>query len=135
MKGRKEADNTGDKASAFMESRRQELNRLSDNGTFVPEICSEFPPNTRAFGSRFVDTIKLDDQGDYRRKSRLVTNNHNDEGFTTIETRAPTLKRCSQIILPALAASDDAFIVFIRDVTQAYVQFTSSLERNVYITA
>lgn len=118
----------------FIKSRKQELKGLLMNGTFLPMDRAEIPHNTRVFGSRFVDELKRAERG-LRRKSRLVAQNYSDEGATQIPTKAPTIQRATQRLVMSLAASIEDMTPFIRDVTQAYVQSRSKLERDVYIKA
>lgn len=118
----------------FEKSRRQELDGLIKNGTFIPVDKKDIPEGARVFGSRFIDEIKRAGQGQ-RRKSRLVAQNYSDEAATTIATRAPTVQRSSQRLLLSLAISVDGMTAFSRDITQAYIQSDRNLERDVFIKA
>ena len=118
----------------FKDARHTELTGLIENGTFTPIPRQSIPTGTRIFGSRFIDEIKRAGTG-MRKKSMLVAQNYQDVGSTRIATKAPTVNRFSQRILLALAPSFDNMQVFTRDITQAYVQSTTYLERPVYISA
>lgn len=116
----------------LLRSRAQELNGLIKDGTFAPVKTKDIDGNPRIFGSRFVDEIKR--VGDHmRRKSRLVAQNYSDEGASTIATKAPTVQRFSQRVALSIAASMKDLTMYTRDVTQAYVQSKTHLERPVYI--
>ena len=77
---------------AFKESRKAELDGLLNDGTFVPVHESTLKTNTGIFGSRFIDELKK--VGDkLKQKSRLIAQNYEDQGATTIATKAPTVQR------------------------------------------
>ena len=88
----------------------------------------------RVFGCRFIDELKK--VGDrIRKKSRLVAHNYADEDTTSIATKAPTVQRFSQRVALCIGASLPRLKGFARDVTQAYIQSNTKLERVVYIKA
>ena len=118
----------------FEEARQQELKGLLDNETFIAVSRNEVPDGVRIFGSRFIDELKRSGSGT-RKKSRLVAQNYQDVDAGKISTKAPTVNRFSQRLLLALAPSIPKTRVFSRDITQAYVQSNTKLERQVYIKA
>lgn len=103
-----------------------------DNGTFLPVPEDSVPANTRVFGSRFVDELKRVDLGTLF-KSRLVAQNYGDEGAAGIAPKAPTVQSFSQRLMFLLAASVMGTKPFLRDISQAYLQSDTSLEREVCI--
>ena len=107
---------------------------MINDGTFIPVKASTLEPNTRIFGSRFVDELKKVGD-DLRKKSRLIAQNYADEGAATIPTKAPTVQRFSQRIALSIAASISHMNTYTRDITQAYIQSQTQLERDVYIKA
>ena len=66
-------------------------------------------------------------------KSRLVVQGYNDEGKRDILTQSPTIQRCSQRVILALAPAliDQGMSVELRDITQAYPQAQTELFRTV----
>ena len=120
--------------AAFAQPRRDELDGLLKDGTFVPVKLSNVPESSRIFGSRFVDEIKKVGKG-LRKKSRLVAQNYADNDAASIATKAPTVQRFSQRVALSIAASLPTLVPYVRDVTQAYVQAHTNLERRVFIRA
>lgn len=104
------------------------------NGTFIPTRREDLPHCTRTFGSRFIDELKGSSEH-IRHKRRLIVQNFQDRDTTTIATKAQTVKRYSKRLLFSLAASLPHVKVFTRDITQAYIQSPTPLERSVYIYA
>jgi hypothetical protein len=66
-------------------------------------------------------------------KSRLVIQAYNDEGKEMILTQSPTIQRASQRLImalaPSLLKSPQKIKLFLRDITQAYVQSTTPVNR------
>jgi len=102
-------------------------------GTF--EVVSKWtvPDNCRVYGSRWVDCIKRSTDGKEHEKSRLVAQNFRDKGATGISTKSPTVSRMGQRIAIATAAMFPERTSYVRDISQAYLQSESELERLVYL--
>ena len=84
----------------------------------------------RLFNSRLVDEIKGKATNTLYKKSRLVIQVYNDKGKEEILTQSPTIQRVSQRLLLALAPSlKGKAKLYLRDITQAYVQSTTTLNR------
>ncbi len=117
----------------FDSSRKKELLGLAEKGTFsiVPASTAE---GHRIFGSRFVDTVKNEGTPDAFEKSRLVVQafNDNKHGFLT---HSPTVQRSSQRLLLAVHAMDPSLQIFTRDVTQAYTQSSTRINRPIFVRA
>jgi hypothetical protein len=64
-------------------------------------------------------------------KSRLVIQGYNDDGKEVILTQSPTIQRASQRVIVALAPSlmKNGMAVYLRDITQAYTQSETRLQR------
>lgn len=92
-----------------------------NEGTFVVTNKAYIPNDELIFGSRFVDDIKRAGKL-LRNNSRLVVQNYSYIVVERIATKAPTVHRASQRWFLTLAASHPHMTVYIRDVTQAYVQ-------------
>lgn len=70
------------------------------------------------------------------KKSRLVVQGFNDMGKRTILTQAPTIQRVSQRLLLCLfVIIKPRLQILLRDISQAYVQSTSFLNREFFVKA
>jgi hypothetical protein len=120
----------------FKESRKKEINDLLERGAFQIVSSADVPPEIRIFNSRFVDEIKHPGTPDAYEKSRLIVQAYNDHGKEMILTQSPTIQRMSQRLILALTAtlmnSISGTNLYLRDVTQAYVQSTTKLNREFY---
>ena len=70
-----------------------------------------------------------------REKSRLVVQGHNDHEKRFILTQSPTIQRCSQRLLIALAPTlvkEYGMTLALRDITQAYTQSHTPLNREFW---
>ena len=68
-------------------------------------------------------------------KSRLVVQAYNDEEKSIVLTQSPTIQRVSQRIILAIAPMMAVYSVSLnlRDISQAYVQSTTLLNRDFYV--
>jgi hypothetical protein len=124
-----------DSAVDWTESREREISGLQEQQMFEVVPRSSVPEGTRIFGTRWVDTMKSTPQGSIR-KSRLVAQNYNDKDSAEIPTRAPTISKAALRVVVATAASmRKTNRAYLRDITQAYTQAESALERAVYLEA
>ncbi|EED15826.1 conserved hypothetical protein [Talaromyces stipitatus ATCC 10500] len=115
----------------FELSAMAEIDGLIANGTF--KIIHREDLDLRAvriFNSRLVNEIKGKNEEPYE-KSRLVIQGYNDAGKTGILTQAPTIQRASQRLIVSLIATLIlmGMVVDLRDITQAYTQSKSKLQR------
>lgn len=118
----------------FQESRRKEISSLLGKGVFQLIQINDVPKGAKIFNSRLVDEVKGKETASPYEKSRLVIQAYNDKGKTSILTQSPTIQRMSQRALLALAPSlvEQGMFVRLRDITQAYPQSTSKLNRLIY---
>lgn len=70
-----------------------------------------------------------------RKKSRLIAQNYQNQGATGIPMKTPTVKRFHQRPIIYLAPSFHDMKIYTRDVEQAYVQRSTTLERPVFTNA
>ena len=95
------------------------------------------PIGTRIFNSRFVDEVKNSGTDRAYEKSRIVVQAYNDSEKHIVLTQSPTIQRVSQRLILSIAAitiaTNSDTHLFLRDITQAYVQSTSKLNREFYI--
>jgi hypothetical protein len=121
----------------YVESRQKEINGLLEMGVFEIINVNDVPPGTRIFGSRFVDEVKNIGTEKAFEKSRLVIKAFNDNGKNQVLTQSPTIQRMSQRIILALTPTFQArgMELYLRDITQAYVQSTTNINRQFYARA
>lgn len=124
---------TMQKSSNFVDSRRKEMEGLLENGGF--EIISEqdIPKGALIFKTRFVDKIKHNSTPDAYHKSCLIFQAYNDDNKHNILTQAPTIQRVSQRILLCCATLITNAKVALRDISQAYTQSTTQIQRNTFV--
>jgi hypothetical protein len=113
-------------------SRQKELNGLLEKGVF--EICnlSDIPQGVRLFNSRFVDEVKFLGTSKAFEKSRLVVQAYDDQEKKLVLTQSPTIQRVSQRLILCIAAMGQHEL-YLRDISQAYVQSTTNLNREFYV--
>lgn len=116
----------------FTESRAAEINGLIEKGVFEIVPLSAVPAGTRLFTSRFVDQIKAPGTPKEHEKSRLVVRAYQDHEKERVLVQSPTIQRASQRLILALAATL-RYGLYLRDITQAYTQSTTTLNRPFYV--
>ncbi len=120
--------------STFAESRRKEINDLLKRQIFELIIISKMLKNVRIFNFRCVDEIKHSDISQAYEKSRLVIQTYNDHEKTLMLTQAFTIQRMSQRIILAITASiNENHHLYLRNITQIYIQSKSFLNRMFFI--
>jgi hypothetical protein len=120
----------------FTDSRRKEINGLLEKGVFAVVTDSDVPQGVRIFNSRFVDEIKHPGTDKAFEKSRLVVQAYNDQGKDLVLTQSPTIQRVSQRIILALTPAlqqAKSVALYLRDISQAYVQSDTFLSRDIFI--
>ena len=118
----------------FEISGRTEIDNLLARGVFKFELYDPIKhAKLRIFDSRMVNEIKGKETATPYEKSRLVIRGYNDEGKSFILTQSPTIQRASQRLMLAIAPClfQRGIILWIRDITQAYVQSQTSLQRTI----
>ena len=117
----------------FEASATQEIDNLLARGVFrFEEFDEDKHGGIRVFTTRLVNEVKGKTTQPYE-KSRLVVAGHSDEEKHTILTQSPTIQRSSQRLITSLATPliRRGYKLAIRDITQAYVQATSDLNRPI----
>lgn len=122
----------------FAASRQKEVMGLLEKKVFELVGVSQVPPGIRIFNARFVDEIKNEGTDKAFEKSRLVVQAYNDHEKDQVFTQSPTIQRVSQRLIVCLATmlrdhAINPMKLYLRDVTQAYVQSTSNLNRDFYV--
>ena len=116
----------------FEASDKQEINDLINEGVFRFETYDESKhAEFRIFKSRMVHEIKGKATNAPYEKSRLVIQGYQDDGKRIILTQSPTIQRASQRLIVALAPTliKSGCNLWLRDITQAYVQSETKLNR------
>lgn len=118
----------------FEESDKMEVDDLIGRGVFRFERWSRTRHGEhRLFKSRMVREVKGKTTKPYE-KSRLIIQGYNDENKDSILTQSPTIQRMSQRTILAIAPSlirDNGMSLMLRDITQAYPQSKSELQRTI----
>ena len=117
----------------FEQSQQMEIDSLIARGVFDFVQFNPAIHRGRIFNSRLVNEVKGKTTSTPYEKSRLVIQAYNDAGKGQILTQSPTIQRVSQRLIVALAPSlvRRGISLFSRDITQAYVQSTTLLNRQV----
>ena len=128
-------DNDTDTRGNFVNSRHAEVMGLIEKGVFEEVDPGEIPEGTRIFNSRFVDEVKHSGTPKAFEKSRLVVQAYNDREKDLVLTQSPTIQRVSQRIILCVAALNlgQNTKLYLRDISQAYVQSVTRLNRNFFI--
>jgi hypothetical protein len=116
----------------FERSQQQEIDGLIARGVFeFVQYDPDKHSGVRIFNSRLVNEVKGKATSTPFEKSRLVIQAYNDEGKEVILTQSPTIQRASQRVIIAIAPSliRQGIRLYLRDITQAYVQSTTTLNR------
>ncbi|HEY2455482.1 MAG TPA: hypothetical protein VGI71_23255 [Scandinavium sp.] len=121
----------------FELSDKKEIDTLISNGVFrFEQYDATKHGKPRIFESRLVREIKGKATDTPYEKSRLVIQGYQDNGKSMILTQSPTIQRASQRVIMTLAPSlmklpDRKISLWLRDITQAYVQSQTKLNRLV----
>lgn len=107
---------------------------LVKDGKFIPVPRSEIPEGHSIFGSRFINELKCVGEA-LIKKSRLIAQNYADDGAISNASSAPTVQKLSQRVLISIAAAFPELRTFVRDITQAYLQARTQVERLLFISA
>lgn len=121
-----------DPGEPFEASDRKEIEGLLARGAFDFEQFDHGKHGgKRVFKSRMVREVKGQSTSTPFEKSRLVIQAYNDDGKQFILTQSPTIQRSSQRIIVALAPTflKENCHLWLRDITQAYIQSATELQR------
>ena len=119
--------------TSFMKSRQKKLNELLEKNVFKIVFIQFISKDIRIFNSRFVDKIKHIKIANVYEKSRLIIQIYNDRKKTNIFTQVSIIQRMSQRFILALIASSSHLNLYLRDITQTYVQFTTFFNQQFYV--
>ncbi len=120
----------------YTASKQTEIAGLLEKEVFKVVTTEDIPSHARIFNSRFSDEIMNPGTDKAYEKSRLVVQAYNDKDKNLVLTHSPTIQQVSRRLIVDLAAmfqDNDKIKLSLRDITQAYVQSTSNLNRDFYI--
>lgn len=118
--------------TSFREFMKKEINDLLDRDVFEIISLIDVPHEIRIFNSRFVNKIKHFGTSEAYEKFRLIVQTYNDHDKKMILTQSSTIQRMSQRLILALAVTLLHLKLYLRDVTQIYVQSITKLNREFY---
>ncbi len=119
--------------SLFTASRAKEIVELLKKGVFVSVNRDDVSIDIRIFNSRFVNEIKHSGTEKAFEKSRLVMQAFKDQNKTLVLTQSSTIQRVSQRLILCLATMFSHMKLYLRNITQVYVQSAISLNRDFYV--
>jgi hypothetical protein len=118
----------------YENSRQVKVAGLLEKGIFEVTPRSQVPKEVRIFNSRFVNEIKNKGTEREFKKSRLVVQAYNNGEKYMVLIQSPTIQYISQrIILSIAAIITDTTELYLHNISQAYVQSTTLLNRNFYV--
>ncbi len=120
--------------STFTASRAKEIVKLLKKEVFESINKDDVSTDVRIFSSRFVNEIKHSGTEKDFEKSRLVMQAFKNQNKILVLTQSFTIQRISQRLILCLTVMFNLEMnLYLRDITQAYVQSTTSLNRDFYV--
>jgi hypothetical protein len=120
--------------SSFIASRQQKIVELLEKDVFLSVNRADVFFDVRIFNFRFVNEIKHSDIDKTFEKFRLIVQAFKDQNKILVLTQSSIIQRISQRLIICLAVTFSSSMKFyLRDITQAYVQFRSILNRDFYV--
>jgi hypothetical protein len=117
----------------FAAFRQKEINDLIEKDVFQSIKTNDVSFDVRIFNFRFVDEIKHLDTDKAFEKSRLVVQTFNDQNKNLVLTQSSTIQRVSQRLIVCLIVVFSKMNLYLRDITQTYVQSITSLNRDFFV--
>jgi hypothetical protein len=118
--------------SSFIASRQQKIAELLEKDVFLSVNKADVFSDVRIFSFRFVNEIKHSSIDKAFEKFRLVVQAFKNQNKTFVLTQSSIIQRVSQRLIIYLAVIL-SMKLYLRDITQAYVQFRSILNRDFYV--
>jgi hypothetical protein len=119
--------------SSFIASRQKKIAGLLEKGVFISVNKENVSTDVRIFSSRFVNEIKHLEIEKAFEKFRLVIQAFNDQNKTLVLTQSSIIQRVSQRLIICLVVSLSQMKLYLRDITQVYVQSRFNLNRDFYV--
>jgi hypothetical protein len=124
---------TDSTVSRFIASRQQKIAELLEKEIFLSVNRVDVLSDVRIFNFRFVNEIKHSSIDKAFEKFRLVVQAFKNQNKIMILTQASIIQRINQRLIICLAATLSQMKLYLRDITQIYVQSRSILNRNFYV--
>jgi hypothetical protein len=118
--------------SSFIAFRQKEIVELLEKGVFISVNKKNVSIDVRIFSFRFVNEIKHSETEKAFEKFRLVIQAFNDQNMILVLTQSSIIQRVSQRLIICLAATL-SMKLYLRDITQTYVQSRFNLNRDFYV--
>ncbi len=119
--------------SQFASFRQTEINDLIEKNVFQSISKNDVSFDVRIFNFRFVDEIKHLDIDKAFEKSRFVMQTLNDQNKNLILTQSFIIQRISQRLIVCLIVVFSKMNLYLRNITQTYVQSVTSLNRDFFV--
>jgi hypothetical protein len=117
----------------FVAFRLKEINDLIEKNVFRSVSKNDVSSDVRIFNSRFVDEIKHFDIDKAFEKSRFVMQTFNDQNKNLILTQSFIIQRINQRLIVCLIVVFSKMNLYLRNITQTYVQSITSLNRDFFV--
>ncbi len=117
----------------FAESRQKEINDLIEKDVFQSVDKNDASSDVRIFNFRFVDEIKHFDIDKTFEKSRLVMQTFNDQNKILVLIQSSIIQRINQRLIVCLIVVFSKMNLYLKNITQAYVQSITSLNRDFFV--
>ncbi|GKF09016.1 putative RNA-directed DNA polymerase [Tanacetum coccineum] len=115
--------------SNWIDAMNAEIEVLNENNTW---IITDFPPNKKAIGNKWIYKIKYKSSGDMDRyKARLVKGFNQKEGIDFDETFSPVVKMSTVRCVIALSVTN-CWPLFQLDINNAFLY--GDLDEDIYMT-
>jgi hypothetical protein len=119
---------------SFISFRQKEIVDLLEKSVLLSVNKEDVSADVRIFKSRFVNEIKHSEIDKALEKFRLMVQAFNNQDKILVLTQSSTIQRVSQRLIICLAAMFHFTMkLYLRDITQAYVQLATSLNRDFYV--
>ncbi len=119
--------------SSFIASRQQEIAELFEKEVFLSVNRTEMLSDVRIFSFRFVNEIKHSSIDKAFEKFRLVVQAFKNQNKVFVLTQSFIIQRISQRLIICLAITLSQMKLYLRNITQIYVQSRSTLNRDFYV--
>ncbi len=118
--------------SSFIASRQQKIAELLEKKIFLSINKAEISSDVRIFSSRFVNEIKHSKTNKAFEKFRLMIQAFKDQNKILVLIQSLIIQRMSQRLIICFAVTL-SMKLYLRNITQTYVQFRSILNRDFYV--
>jgi hypothetical protein len=119
--------------SQFAAFRQKKINDLIEKDVFQSVDKNDVSFDVRIFNFRFINEIKHFDTDKAFEKSRLVMQAFNDQNKNLVLTQSSIIQRVYQRLIVCLIVVFSKMNLYLRDITQTYVQFVTSLNRDFFV--